>query len=297
MRNKAAIVDAAVAVTAARQHGVVSIEQLAMAGIDRHAALRRVRAGRMHRVYRGVYAVGHPALTPEGRWMAAVLACGEGAVVSHGDGAALWELLRAHRGPVDVTVPGRGGRDKRLGIRLHRSPSLTPADVTRRRNIPVTTPARTIADLRRVLPAEQLRRAIRQAEVLGLPLGGEAEHPIERSELEHRFLRLCRRHRLPLPEVNVKVGPFVVDFLWRDQRVIVETDGYRFHRGRLAFEDDRRRDAELRRLGYEVVRFSYRQVIDEPALVVATLNTVLVEARRRLSRQPELVVATSMPCC
>ena len=96
-----------------------------------------------------------------------------------------------------------------------------------------------------------------------------------RSELERRFLRLCRRHRLPTPEVNVRIGPFIVDFLWRDRALIVETDGYRFHRGRSAFEGDRARDVELKLRGYEVVRFTYRQVVDEAAGVARTLRALL----------------------
>jgi very-short-patch-repair endonuclease len=208
--------------------------------------------------------------------MAAVLACGDGAALSHRSAAALWKLLPATRGVVDVTVPGTGGRRRRPGIRLHRSPLLTPAVSTLRSGIAVTTPARTLADLRRVAPPDELRRAIRQAEVLGLEIGGEEGVDRSRSELEHLFLRLCRRHRLPPPEVNVRIGPFLVDFLWRDRRLIAETDGYRFHRGRTAFEDDRARDVELKLLGYEVVRFTHRQVMGEAGLVARTLRALLI---------------------
>jgi hypothetical protein len=144
--------------------------------------------------------------------MAAVLACGDRAVLSHRSAAAIWGLLPAASGSIDITITDGGGRRERPGIRRHRSRTLTKADVTRRKGIPVTTPARTITDLRRVVSAEQLRRAIRQAEMFGLDIGGDVESEPARSELEHRFLRLCRRHRLPKPEVNAKVGPFVVDF-------------------------------------------------------------------------------------
>ena len=109
-----------------------------------------------------------------------------------------------------------------------------------------------------------------------MPLGAHAaDADLTRSELEHRFLRLCRRHRIPAPEVNVRIGPFLVDFLWRDERLITETDGYRFHRGRVAFEADRARDVELKLLGYTVVRFTHRQVTDEPAQVAQTLRVLL----------------------
>jgi very-short-patch-repair endonuclease len=156
--------------------------------------------------------------------------------------------------------------------------------VRRREGIPVTTPARTIADLRWAVQegmpacrvsAGELRRAIRQADVLGLPIGQGAGPDRTRSELERLFLRLCRRHRLPSPEVNVRIGSMIVDFLWRDRMLIVETDGYRYHRWRAAFEDDRDRDLRLRALGYQVVRASYRQVVYEPRSVVAVIRKLL----------------------
>ncbi len=260
---------------AADQFGLVTTGQLLAAGFDGAAITLRVAAGRLHRLHRGVYAVGHPAVSREGRWLAAVLACGKGAVLSHRDAAALWALLPPGTGPVHVTVSGQGGRGRRRGIRLHRSRTLAVTAVTRHRGIPVTRPARTIADLRRHLQPPELRRAIRQAEVLGLALGEEAETDRTRSELERRFLRLCRSHGLPRPEVNVRVGPFLVDFLWRPQRLIIEVDGYRYHRGRQAFEDDRARDLELRRLGHEVVRLTQRQIGEGEEEVVSAVRALL----------------------
>jgi very-short-patch-repair endonuclease len=208
--------------------------------------------------------------------MAAVLACGHGATLSHRSASELWAMLPPRSGPVDVTVPGTAGRRKRPGIRLHRSPLPTPAATTGRRGIPVTIPARTLRDLRRITTRNEFRAAVRQAEVLGLDLGGrgmDADHT--RSELEARFLALCRRHRLPTPVVNVRLGPFLVDFLWRDERLIVETDGYRFHRGHLAFEADRARDVELKLRGYTVVRLTHRQVVHEASWVARTLSKLL----------------------
>lgn len=240
--------------------------------------------------------------------MAAVLACGRGAVVgtegrdgddggwdaclgegsartvlelwgaalSHRSAAVHWRLLPARDGPVDITVPGDGGRRKRHGIRLHRSTSLPPAAVTLRAGIPVTSPARTVADLRRaaglrgghrLVSHEELRRAIRQADVLGLPIGSPPERDRTRSDLERDFLRLCRRHRLPPPEVNVRVGRYLVDFLWREPRLVVETDSYLYHRGEAAFEDDHRRDFGLRQLGHRVVRVSGGQLEEEPGRI------------------------------
>ncbi len=207
--------------------------------------------------------------------MAAVLACGEGAVLSHRSAAVLWELLSPRQGQIDISVPSGSGRNRRAGIRLRRRATLTRQSVTRHRNIPVTTPAQTLADLGSVVTAAQRRRAIRQAEVLGLWTGFDAPAEPTRSELEHLFLRLCERHDLPMPKVNVRVGRHEVDFLWPEQHLIVETDGYRYHRGSQAFEDDHERDLELQALGYEVRRFSYRQVTEHPERVAATVRQAL----------------------
>jgi hypothetical protein len=268
--------DAWIARVAGRQHGVVSVAQLRAAGLGDTAIHKRVRAGRLHRIHRGVYAVGHRGLSFDGRSMAAVLAYGDGATLSHRSAATLWRLLPAIDGPIDVSLPSRTGRRRRDGIRVHRRSSF---GATRRLGIPVTTPAQTIADLRAVLVRADLRRAIRQAEVLGLATGFEAAVEGTRSELERRFLRLCQRAGLPPPEVNVRIDTLTVDFLWREQGLVVETDGYRYHRGRQAFEDDRGRDLELRARGYEVLRLSYRQVVDQPERVMAALGRSL-RARR-----------------
>jgi very-short-patch-repair endonuclease/predicted transcriptional regulator of viral defense system len=295
MHGKVVSPDEAIADLAARQHGVVAISQLRRIGLSEGAVRSRALAGRLHRIHRGVYAVGHRAISPEGRWLAAVLAIGGGpaagggrvlecwgAAVSHCTAACLWGLLSAADRPTDVMVSRAGGRRSRLGIRVHVSRHFGESDVTSRRGIPVTTPARTIDDLRRAtaaggagaLSARDLRGAIRQAEVEGLVVG-EVGTDRTRSDLERDFLRLCRRHSLPAPEVNVRVGPHLVDFLWRSGRLVVETDGYRYHRGRIAFQDDRARDLDLRRLGYEVLRLSERQVNEEPGRVAEAVATAL----------------------
>jgi very-short-patch-repair endonuclease len=275
--------DALVAGIAARQHGVLSSQQLGACGIDPSAIKRRVTAGRLHRIHRGVYAVGHPNIGNEGRWMAAVLACGEGAVLSHRSAAALWGMLPAPRpgehmdsaSPIDVTVAGDAGRASRNGIRLHRSGTLSPADLTRRAGIPVTRPARTLQDLRRILPSKHFARALREAEYRRLPIGDAFRPDRTRSDLEAMFLALARRHRLPEPEVNVRVDRYLVDFLWRPQRLIVEVDGWASHRTRSAFEEDRARDVRLKVLGFEVVRFTWRQVEDEPAGIARIVRELL----------------------
>lgn len=165
--------------------------------------------------------------------------------------------------------------------------------MTLRDSIPVTTPSRTIADLRwaasaksgrRLIAPIEVRRAIRQASVLGLPLDREVEQDRTRSDLERDFLRLCRRHRLTVPEVNVRVGPHLVDFLWRAEFLIVETDGFHYHRGRAAFEEDRARDLALRARGYEVVRLSGRQLVEKPEQIVGVLRDCLA---RFHSNRPE----------
>ena len=216
--------------------------------------------------------------------MAATLACGDGAVVSHRSAAELWELLKPTGGPINVSVPGDGGRARRSGLRLHRRAALSLTAVTRRHGIPVTRPSQTTADLRGVVPAADVRRAIRQAEVLGLPLGDDIRHDRTRSDLERDFLRICRRFRLPMPEVNVEIGPYEADFLWRDLGFVVETDGYKYHRGRQAFQNDRRRDLELRALGFDVQRLSDEQIDEEPERVAAILSEVLASARHRVGR-------------
>lgn len=224
--------------------------------------------------------------------MAAVLAGGEGAVLSHGAAAALWELLRPSEGPIDVSVPHHVGRKARRGIRLHRCKSLVASDgrfplgmreesappplVTVRHRIPVTTVQRTIDDLHGAVPPWLVRRARRQAELKGWRLVG-AEGRKTRSELEEEFLALCRRHRLPSPETNAKVGRWEVDFLWRRQRLVVETDSFAYHRGSVAFEDDHARDLDLRNEGFVVLRFTERQIEVEPGRVIADVARALAE--------------------
>src|SRR5215213_2563445 len=222
--------DVVIARVAARQHGVISLAQLERAGLGRQGRETRLRRGRLHRLHRGVFAVGHPGVGREGRWMAAVLAVGHGAVLSHSSAGALWRMLGSRRGaaarevryPIHVTVTGAG--ETRRGIRVHRSRTLTDEQTTIRWGIPVTAPARTLVDLRRLLPQPQFAAALRQAEFLGLPVQ-QLEPDGTRSELEARFLALCRRSRFPKPEVNRTVGPYTVDFLWPQRRLVVELDG------------------------------------------------------------------------
>ena len=267
--------DHLIATRAARQHGVVSLAQLHDAGLGDTAISKRCGNGRLHRLHRGVYAVGHIAPSNERRWMAAVLALGGDAVLSHRSAAGLWEILPPTEGPVDISLPSRSGRRRRQGIRVHRPELLQPADTTRRWGIPVTSPARTLLDLKGTVSDQELRRAIRQADFLGLPTGPEIEVDKTRSELERRFLWLLRRHDLPKPAVNMRMDRLTVDFCWMEQKLIVETDGYQSHRGKAAFEDDRDRDLKLRALGFEVLRLSHKQVFRGADEVIAALEPLL----------------------
>ncbi|MGI8460995.1 MAG: DUF559 domain-containing protein [Solirubrobacterales bacterium] len=246
-----------IAQIAARQHGVITTAQLAYAGLTPTMITDRVRRGFLHRLYRGVYAVGHKNLTQEGRWLAAVLAFGPKALLSHASAAALWSLVPwPTSAVVHVTVPAAGTRRKRCGIQLHYSSTLTSKDLTRRHNIPVTTRERTLADM------------------------GWGAEPT-RSHLERLFVRLVSVAGLPKPEVNVHVGPYRVDFLWRAERVVVEVDGFAFHSSRGSFESDRARDRELQRRGYVVLRFTYREVNEEPDAVAASLWSPLRDRNPR----------------
>jgi very-short-patch-repair endonuclease len=295
--------DVRVAEIAARQHGVITLLQIEEAGLGRRGASKRVTKGQLHRIHRGVYAVGHRALSWHGRWMAAVLACGEGAALSHGSAASLWGLLKPIEGPVHVSIPSTSGRKTRRGIHIHRCPSLRPASlaepspspsyspgrggrrgrllVTHRDNIPVTTVSRAIEDLRAssLIPPRLVRRAIRQAELKGMRLDG-IETDRTRSDLETAFLALFADHRIPQPEVNPKIGRYEVDFLWRAQKLIVEADTWTYHRGSISFEDDHARDLDLRQQGYAVLRFTDKQLEAEPDRVAADIRSELAAARR-----------------
>jgi hypothetical protein len=238
---------------------MVSRTQLLAAGFDGDAIAYRVRTGRLHPRHRGVYAVGHVPVSPLATAMAAVLACGENAVLSHRSAAALWRILPRWPHPVEVTA--RAGRTLR-GIHVHRSRTLTEHDITRDNGIPVTTPNRTLLDLAETLPDRELTRAQNEAYVLKLTTPptlitfltrnrGRSTSRLTpgrdatRSHLEDDFLRFLRRHNLPKPELNQRIAGYEVDAVWRDKRLVVELDGYAYHATPEAFERDRERDATL----------------------------------------------------
>jgi very-short-patch-repair endonuclease/predicted transcriptional regulator of viral defense system len=288
----------AIARLAGGQYGVVSRAQLRGLALSDGAMTDRCRRGRLHRVHHGVYAVGHTVLGGHGRWLAAVLACGPGAVLSHASAAALWGLRPSAALTVDVTV-ARGGTRKRPGLRIHRTRSLD-GQTTVHEGIPVTTPARTILDLAATLRGRPLERVLDQAENTRLThvaaldalarahtghhgasklLAALHDHTpgttLTKSELEERFLALCQNHGLPRPRVNHHVAGLEVDFVFSAHRLAVETDSWRFHRTRAAFERDRERDAILAVAGYRSLRFTHRQLQNEPATVAAALHSCL----------------------
>ncbi len=275
MTDKLSTRDRWIAGVAGRQHGVVTAAQLIEAGIDRDGIAWRVRAGRLFRLYRGVYAVGHRSLSWRGRWLAAVLAAGEGAVLSHESAVALWELLRPMPGSTHVTVGAAVRRKSRPGLVIHRSRTLTARDVTRRHGIAVTTPGRTIEDVRGSVEPRLFRRALRQAELAGYRVPLLATVRRTRSDLELSFLALCDAHGLPRPVVNHLVHGRRVDFFFPDQRLAVETDSWTYHRGSVAFEDDHDRDLELRAHGIATRRFTGDQLEASPDAVVADLREAL----------------------
>jgi very-short-patch-repair endonuclease len=289
-----------IAAVAGERWGVITWQELRGAGLSASTISRRTQAGRLHRLHAGVYSlIPRAALAPEGRWMAGVLACGEGAALSHRGAAALWEILDELLDCPEVTVPI--GRAKSVrGVLLHRSRTLSP-NVVFRRGIPVTTLERTLADLADVVPASLLRRAAQQAEFKRPVLGAAGDpwrHANGRrgaprlrtlpqlraaigmtwSDLERRMLRLCRSAGLPDPESNQRIAGERVDFVWREERLVIETDGGQAHLTAAAFENDRRRDVELMVAGWRVGRFTWAAVTHEPDRVVDRLTRLLGQA-------------------
>ena len=268
-------------------------------GIGPDAIHHRVKTGRLHALHRGVYLVGHELMLPDSRYMAAVLACGPGAVASHRTAAALLGLLPSPSGNLEVTMHRAGARS-RPGITVRVTRSFHPADVGACKRIPSTSPARTLVDLASVLERRRLRRALERAVELRILDGRDMDAALGRAngrggtgvlrellanlrgepapvknELERLFLELVRDAGFLLPVVNAYVGPYEVDFHWPAARLIVETDGRETHDTPHQFEEDRRRDLELALAGWRVVRISWRQVTREPEAVVGLLRSLL----------------------
>ena len=249
---------------------MVTTAQLLRAEVSRRAIARRVERGWLVPQYRGVYQVG-PTKARHGREMAAVLACGDGAALSHGSAAAIWGIRPHHSGEVHVSV----ARDvrSRSGIRVHRTASL---DAVVKDGMPLTTPARTLRDLKTGLTSEQLERALEQAQILGLiRIDGAPDPEFTRSAGERRLKALCKAAGLPIPRMNSIVAGWEVDAFWPAARLVVEVDGWNFHRTRRAFERDRRKDAEVTAAGFRVVRVTWKRLDNEPYSVTAQLAVLL----------------------
>jgi Transcriptional regulator, AbiEi antitoxin/Protein of unknown function (DUF559) len=299
---------------ARRQWGVVTRAQLMDLGLRDRGIADWVRTGRLRRLYRGVYAVGHDRLRLEGRWLAAVMACGPGAALSHRDAAALWELRRSNSALIDVIVPSQNGR-RRSGIRIHRSSRLRRDEVTVRHGIPVTTVARTLLDLADVLDRQALKRAITEAEYLNrfdlaainavvknnpgrrsaklIAAAGARQHRT-RSVLEQRFLGLLERHGVEEPESGIWIEGCETDFVWRAAGLVVETDGVAAHGTREAVKRDRRRDRILWRAGFRTMRLTDEDLDDEAAVLDDLAHAgVSVPSRSRASSKPPSRSSTS----
>jgi hypothetical protein len=282
LRQDVPPLDRALAELADRQWGVLSLAQLRALGIGARAVQQRAAAGRLHRVHRGVYAVGHRALRVEGHRLAAVLACGPGAVLSHRSAASHWGLLATDQVGIDVTAPR--SRQGVPGIRLHTSRSLDAQDTTRYEEIPITTLRRTLLDLAATARDDQLERALAQAMYLQLcdhraitdviarsnghrgtkvlEQATKQEPKLTKGAWEIRMLRLVRSAHLPEPICNRPLhapdhGECKPDFYWPAHNLIVETDGWEAHRTLAAFRSDRAKDAALTAAGYKVLRFTW----------------------------------------
>jgi len=296
--------DARIAALAEGQHGVVSRRQLEHLGAGRRSIEVRLRLGRLHRLHRGVYAVGHRRRSPETRWLAAVLACGPEACLSHRSAAALWGLRSASGGLIDVTTPHKS--HNREAIRRHFS-LLLPDEIGECDGIPVTSVPRTIFDMAAISRSEVVESMLREAEYRHLydrlsmhdlleryprragskavraALARVEEKPGRiRSPLEERFMPFLDRHALPRPRFNawLEVGGerVQVDCLWPGPCQIVELDGWEVHRTRAAFRDDRTRDRRLRVAGYGVTHIAWSQLDDEGDAIAADLRALLAAA-------------------
>jgi predicted transcriptional regulator of viral defense system len=287
-------IDAAIADVASRQHGNVTREQLVGMGLSDGGIAWRVRIGRLYRVYRGVYSVGRPPITPQEWASASVLACGPGAALSHSSAMALWGYWRQWDRPYEVTVVG----DRRTnGIRVHRSTTLRRRDMTTQLGIRVTTPAQTALDMSPRLNDSSLKRVVnnmlnslwcsedqftetlarhpnapgarRIAKLLGLP------GTPTRSGWEDEFPAFCRRYGLPTPVMGAPIGRYIVDALFVAERVIVELDSWPYHKGKPAFETDRERDAYMLERRFVTVRVTEERLEERPQAEADRLHRIL----------------------
>lgn len=287
---------------ARRQHGVVSRRQLVESGLGKEAIRQRVRRGRLHRIWPGVYAVGRPTLTREGTWMAAALTCGDGALLSHSSAGELWGMRPPSRGWPEVSIPFERTAAKRPKMRIHRRRGIQDFEVAEHRGIPVTSVPLTLIDLAPRLTGPQLERAVNEAdrldridpESLRAALDRQPPRPgiaklralldaptftLTDSELERLFLPLARAASLPSPLCQEYVSGFRVDFFFPALNLVVEADSLRHHRTPFQQQRDQLRDQAHKKAGLETLRFTHGQVAYDPAHVIH----VLTEVGKRLS--------------
>ena len=302
----------AAAQIAARQHGRITGAQLHACGVGPDAVKHALRRGRLFEEHRGVYALGHPGVSREARWMSAVLACGAAAMLSHRSAAMLLDVARTPFPMPELSVP-RPGSARRPGILVHHVGTLAPEDRRLRRGIPVTDLARLLVDLAAVVDRTELDHAFDRAARRGIldlaavhevlsrvarPRGARvlrtvlAEHdtcPWTRSQMERRFLRLCRISGVPMPLVNLPLSAggrtLVADFVWVAERLVVETDGMEFHGTAPAARWDRRRDRALVLDGWRVLRYTWQDFAGQAAETAAELEVAL-RGTGRLEVQP-----------
>lgn len=293
--------DRSIAELASRQHGIVTRRQLLERGVTATMIRRRLAARRLVARYPAVYAVGHVALSRQGRWLEAVYAYGDGAVLSHRTASTAWGLQPPSGGAIHVSTPNRSGLRRRPGIALHHPRRLAADEVTVLDGVPITTWARTLMDLAPRLQGRRMEDVIAQADRLELfdlvelrrVLGAHPRRagapalsalldrlagvgPADlRSPAEVAMRQLCDDFDLPAPHSNVVVEGLLVDCHWPGTRLVVEVDGYQFHRTRAAFEADRDRDQRLTIAGYVVARFAKSQIDRAPEQAAHRLRALL----------------------
>src|SRR5215216_314721 len=301
--------DRAILAIADRQHGVISLAQLLGLGLTERAVHARAAVGRLHRIHQGVYAVGRPDVPIKGRWMAAVLACGDGSLLSHQSAATLHGLLKVRAGRIHVTI-SRSTCLSRPGIRVHRSTCLVAEDGTEVDGIPCTSVPATLLGVAATAPRNVLDSACNQAEMEALVdmqaihelLERRRSHPgatrlrgalevdglgLERtkSKLEKRFLQLARETGFPRPAINawmpIPGEEMQCDFVWHRERLVVEVDAWETHGTRRAFRNDRRRDRVLRAHSWEVVRVTGHDVDGDAGEVMGDVKTLLERRAKR----------------
>jgi very-short-patch-repair endonuclease len=285
--------DLAASGLAARQRTMVSTEQLAECGLGKDAIAHRVKTGRLHPEFHGVYSVGCGVLPPLARELGALLACGERSFLSHRSAAFVWGMSEMPPAEVEVTVVERCC-ESRKGIRVHRVRGIDRSELGRHEGLWVSSPARLCLEIAATAPAELPdvidaglgNRLLKQREIeaillrhrgrrgagrLGAILGDESAMTITRSRAEKAMLKLIRDSGLPRPDVNIRLGPYEPDFIWRSHHLIVELDSYGFHGGPGGFQTDRDKDLYYRGAGFDVLRFTRAHVVREPAFVLVTL--------------------------